>query len=157
MRLTVLVTVANDRHHRHNHRDLRHRPCRLRRSLSHIRHHMPRQIPRLAQLPGFVNMLRDLPDDISDLTDARKIAANIAQDLRAAMVNDPLFGGKGTALDPGVLLTPSDGYRARISVISMIGLSSDEQRQSFVNQLQMALLRGSNATRPAPGRCEAGW
>jgi hypothetical protein len=90
-------------------------------------------------LPGFVNMLSDLPDDISDLADARKIAGNIAQDLRAAMVNDPLFGGKGAALDPGVLLTPSDGYKARVSVISMIGLSSDEQRQSFVNQLQMAL------------------
>ena len=61
-------------------------------------------------LPGFVEMLGDLPDDISDLADAHKIAANIAQDLRAAMVNDPLFGGKGTALDPGVLLTPSEGY-----------------------------------------------
>ena len=49
------------------------------------------------------------------------------------------FGGAGTPVDPGVLLTPSDGYRARVSVISMIGLPSDEQRQSFVNQLQMAL------------------
>ena len=106
-------------------------------------------------LPGFVEMLGDLPDDISDLADAHKIAANIAQDLRAAMVNDPLFGGKGTALDPGVLLTPSDGYRARVSVISMIGLSSDEQRQSFVNQLQMALFawikRNPAGTRPLRG------
>src|SRR6201999_2723012 len=48
-------------------------------------------------------------------------------------------GGAGTPLDPGVLLTPSPGRRARVSVISMIGLSSEEQRQSFVNQLQMAL------------------
>jgi hypothetical protein len=106
-------------------------------------------------LPGFVEMLSDLPDDISDLADARKIAANIAQDLRAAMVNDPLFGGKGTALDPGVLLTPSQGYRARVSVISMIGLSSDEQRQSFVNQLQMALFawikRNPAGARPLRG------
>lgn len=90
-------------------------------------------------LGGFVDMLSELPDDVSDLTDARKIAANLAEDLRAAMVNDPLFGGAGTPLDPGVLLTPSDGCRARVSVISMIGLSSEEQRQSFVNQLQMAL------------------
>ena len=100
-------------------------------------------------------MLSDLPDDISDLADAPKIAANIAQDLRAAMVNDPLFGGKGTALDPGVLLTPSDGYRARVSVISMIGLSADEQRQSFVNQLQMALFawikRNPAGARPLRG------
>jgi DNA helicase HerA-like ATPase len=71
------------------------------------------------------------------------------------MVNDPLFGGKGTALDPGVLLLPSDGYRARVSVISMIGLSSDEQRQSFVNQLQMALFawikRNPAGARPLRG------
>ncbi|AFM15652.1 putative ATPase [Mycolicibacterium chubuense NBB4] len=90
-------------------------------------------------LPGFVDMLADLPDDTSNLADARKIAGSLAQDLRAAMVNDPLFGGAGAPVDPGVLLTPSDGYRARVSVISMIGLSSDEQRQGFVNQLQMAL------------------
>jgi hypothetical protein len=90
-------------------------------------------------LSGFVEMLSDLPDDASDLADAHKIAANLAEDLRAAMVNDKMFGGTGTPLDPGVLLTPSPGRRARVSVISMVGLSSDEQRQSFVNQLQMAL------------------
>ena len=55
------------------------------------------------------------------------------------MVNDPLFGGDGAPLDPGVLLTPPPGKRARVSVISLVGLPSDEQRQSFVNQLQMAL------------------
>jgi DNA helicase HerA-like ATPase len=38
-----------------------------------------------------------------------------------------------------VLLTPPPGKRARVSVISFVGLSSNEQRQSFVNQLQMAL------------------
>ncbi|HEY6646109.1 MAG TPA: DUF87 domain-containing protein [Mycobacterium sp.] len=90
-------------------------------------------------LSGFVEMLSDLPDDASDLADAHKIAANLAEDLRAAMVNDKMFGGAGTPLDPGVLLMPSPGRRARVSVISMIGLSSEEQRQSFVNQLQMAL------------------
>jgi hypothetical protein len=90
-------------------------------------------------LSGFVEMLTDLPDDASDLADAHKIAANLAEDLRAAMVNDKMFGGTGAPLDPGVLLTPSPGRRARVSVISLVGLSSDEQRQSFVNQLQMAL------------------
>ena len=38
-----------------------------------------------------------------------------------------------------MLLTPPPGKRARVSVISLVGLPSDEQRQSFVNQLQMAL------------------
>ncbi|MCV7281725.1 DUF87 domain-containing protein [Mycolicibacterium flavescens] len=90
-------------------------------------------------LAGFIGVLNDLPDDASGLADARKIASDLGQNLRASMVNDPLFGGAGTPVDPAVLLTPSPGYRARVSVISMIGLPSDEQRQGFVNQLQMAL------------------
>jgi hypothetical protein len=90
-------------------------------------------------LGGFVDILDDPPDDLSGLADARKIASDLSQNLRASMVNDPLFGGRGTPVDPAVLLTPSDGHRARVSVVSMIGLSSDEQRQGFVNQLQMAL------------------
>jgi DNA helicase HerA-like ATPase len=38
-----------------------------------------------------------------------------------------------------VLLTPPPGKRARVSVVSFVGLASDEQRQGFVNQLQLAL------------------
>jgi hypothetical protein len=55
------------------------------------------------------------------------------------MDNDPLFGGDGTPADPGTLLTPSPGKRARISVVSLIGLPADGARQGFVNQLQMGL------------------
>jgi hypothetical protein len=62
----------------------------------------------------------------------------MAQTLIAATVNDPLFGGEGEPVDPGVLLMPSSGKTARVSVISLIGLPNDDQRQSFVNQLQMA-------------------
>jgi hypothetical protein len=90
-------------------------------------------------LRGFIDMLAELPHGISDLSKADDIASELAQNLRAAMINDSMFGGAGTPVDPGVLLTPSAGYRARVSVISMIGLPSDEQRQGFVNQLQMAL------------------
>ena len=73
------------------------------------------------------------------MTKGEKIAAEMAETLTAAMVNDPLFGGDGAPVDPGVLLTPAPGKRARVSVISFVGLHSDEQRQGFVNQLQMAL------------------
>ncbi|GLX00618.1 ATP-binding protein [Microtetraspora sp. NBRC 16547] len=90
-------------------------------------------------LKGLIELLSDLPDGVSDLDGGAKIAADLAQTLTAAMVNDPMFGGQGTPVDPGLLLTPPDGKRARISVISFIGLQGDEQRQSFVNQLQMAL------------------
>lgn len=91
------------------------------------------------RLQGLIDTLADLPDGIIDLADADKIGAGLAQALTATMVNDPLFGGTGTPVDPGLLLTPAAGKRARVSVISLIGLPSDQARQSFVNQLQMAL------------------
>ncbi|MFI5956688.1 helicase HerA domain-containing protein [Cryptosporangium sp. NPDC051539] len=90
-------------------------------------------------LREFIGVLAAFPEDASRLENADKIAADLAQDLNAAVVNDPLFGGAGAPVDPGVLLTPAPGKRARVSVISLVGLPSDEQRQSFVNQLQMAL------------------
>ncbi|WP_249715055.1 helicase HerA domain-containing protein [Rhizomonospora bruguierae] len=90
-------------------------------------------------LSGFVDLLSDLPAGAASLGRARELAADMSETLRAAMVNDPMFGGAGETLDPAVLLTPPPGKRARISVISLIGLPNDEHRQSFVNQLQMAL------------------
>ncbi|MBQ1018682.1 ATP-binding protein [Micromonospora sp. D93] len=90
-------------------------------------------------LPGFTDFLTDLPEGVSRLARAGKLAEELAEALKAAMVTDPLFGGVGAPADPGLLLTPSPGRRARVSVISFVGLTSDQERQSFVNQLQMAL------------------
>ncbi|MGC7097578.1 helicase HerA domain-containing protein [Amycolatopsis lurida] len=90
-------------------------------------------------LPALIELLGDLPEDVSNLNGAPRIAADLAEVLKAAMVNDPLLAGTGTAVDPGSLLTPSPGKRARVSVISFIGLPAEEQRQNFVNQLQMEL------------------
>ena len=92
-----------------------------------------------SRLPGLIDTLGDLPDGLIDIDGADKIGLGLSQTLTAAMVNDPLFGGEGTPMDPGLLLTPAAGKRARVSVISLIGLPSDDARQSFVNQLQMAL------------------
>ncbi len=94
------------------------------------------------ELGDFVQVLAALPEGVRGLENiptARKLAAQMSENLAAAMLVDPLFGGAGTPLDPGELLTPSDGHRARVSVISFVGLPSDQQRQTFVNQLQMAL------------------
>jgi hypothetical protein len=91
------------------------------------------------ELREFLTFLSDLPDGVSNLANAGKLARDISQTLIAVTVNDPLFGGDGEAADPGLLLTPSKGKNARISVISFIGLPNNDQRQSFVNQLQMAL------------------
>ncbi|WBB81072.1 DUF87 domain-containing protein [Micromonospora sp. WMMD882] len=90
-------------------------------------------------LPGFTDFLAELPDGVSRMARADKLAHEAAETLKAAMVTDPLFGGVGTPADPGTLLTPTPGRRARVSVVSFVGLTSDQQRQSFVNQLQMAL------------------
>ncbi|GAA3744590.1 DUF87 domain-containing protein [Plantactinospora mayteni] len=90
-------------------------------------------------LREFTEVLNDLPDGVSQLDGALKLAASMAQLLKAAQINDPLFGGTGTPVDPGELFTPEPGRRARVSVISFVGLPEDHQRQSFVNQLQLAL------------------
>jgi hypothetical protein len=90
-------------------------------------------------LRGFTKVLADLPDGVSSMSNARELAVQLSQNLRAAMVMDPMFGGAGAPVDPGTLLSPSDGYRARLSVISMIGLSEGSQQEAFVNQLQMGL------------------
>ncbi|CAN5865741.1 DUF87 domain-containing protein [soil metagenome] len=92
-----------------------------------------------SSLKGFIDLLAELPDHASSMPNAQDLAAELSQNLRAATINDPMFGGTGASADPGALLTPSDGFRARVSVISMIGLTSEQQREGFVNQLQMAL------------------
>lgn len=92
-----------------------------------------------AGLDAFLELLTDLPSDVVNLDKAPEIAHSMAQTLHAARINDSLFGGTGTALDPAELLTPESGKVARISVVSLIGLPDAVQRQSFVNQLQMAL------------------
>ncbi len=90
-------------------------------------------------LKGFLGYLSALPEGVSRLASGERLAADIAQTLLAETVNDPMLGGTGEAVDPSVLLQPARGQRARISVISLVGLPNDEQRQHFVNQLQMAL------------------
>ncbi|HJP73109.1 MAG TPA: DUF87 domain-containing protein [Pseudonocardiaceae bacterium] len=90
-------------------------------------------------LPGLIEVLADLPDGVSTLNEGRRIAADLAEILKAAMINDPLLAGDAATVDPGLLLTPDEGKRARVSVISFVGLPGEEQRQNFVNQLQMEL------------------
>jgi len=90
-------------------------------------------------LGAFIDLLSNLPEHVSEQTKGPQIAADLADRLRAARTTDPLFAGSGEPADPGMLLTPPPGKRARISVISRVGMASDEQWHGFVNQLQMAL------------------
>ncbi|AYF77639.1 DUF87 domain-containing protein [Nocardia yunnanensis] len=91
------------------------------------------------ELNDYVDLLGNLPQGVSTVRNAAHLAVGMADELHAAMINDPVFGGVGERLDPGALLTPAAGKRARISVISCIGLPTDDQRRTFVNQLQLAL------------------
>ncbi|AXX32505.1 hypothetical protein APASM_5140 [Actinosynnema pretiosum subsp. pretiosum] len=87
----------------------------------------------------FVAFLHDLPEGASTMRDATRLAPELADGLHAAIITDPLFGGSGHRLDPGELLRPAPGARARVSVISCVGLPTDGQRQAFAHQLQQAL------------------
>lgn len=125
------------------------------------RNHLARAVLRQAvshyartgrsDLREFIDLLDDLPDTASDIANAPKIAAELAQILRATAVTDTLFGGSGVPVDPRILLTPPEGRRARVSVISFVGLPDDEAKQGFVHQLQVALF-GWIKRNPAAGR-----
>ncbi|WOX13527.1 ATP-binding protein [Streptomyces sp. N50] len=88
-------------------------------------------------LAGFVELLAEPPSDIVNSRTSR-FAVQMADTLEAAMETDPLFGESGAPADPGMLLIPSPGKTARISVISFIGLSGDGPAQ-FVSRLQATL------------------
>lgn len=87
------------------------------------------------ELGAFIDLLSDLPNGVTDMANARAMAGEMAETLKATMINDRLFAGAGDPVDPALLLTPAP----RVSVISFVGLTSEEQRQSFVSQLQMEL------------------
>jgi Helicase HerA, central domain len=87
----------------------------------------------------FIDLLSALPEHVTEIAKGPLLAAELADRMRAVRATDPLFGGAGEPADPDTLLTPPPGKRARISVISSVGMASLEQWQGFVNQLQMAL------------------
>ena len=89
------------------------------------------------KLEDLIELLSDLPDGVSQIGNASKLAAGIADQLRAAIATNPLIQSRGPSLDARLLFEGSN--RTRISIISFVGLPSDEARQSFVNQLNMSL------------------
>jgi hypothetical protein len=78
-------------------------------------------------------------EGVSKIGKATKRAADMADQLLAAIATNPLLTTRGTPLDPQVLFGDDTQGKTRISLINFSGLSSDESRQLFVNQLQMAL------------------
>ncbi|MCJ2136006.1 ATP-binding protein [Methylobacterium sp. J-026] len=94
---------------------------------------------RGGKLGDLIALLADLPDGISDIGNAAKHAAGMADQLRAAIATNPLLKVEGTVLDPRHLFFGPDPARTRISVINLSGLASEAAREDFVNRLQMTL------------------
>jgi hypothetical protein len=102
------------------------------------------------KLEDLIELLSDLPDGVSQIGNASKLAAGIADQLRAAIATNPLIQSRGPSLDARLLFEGS--IQTRISIISFIGLPSDEARQSFVNQLNMSLFTWIKRNPSATGR-----
>jgi len=99
-------------------------------------------------LDDLISLLSELPEQASMIGDAQKLAGEIANQLLAAVATNPLLKSSGPSLDPKRLFY-GESDKTRISVINLAGLASDSAKQSFVNQLQMALFTWIK-TNPSP-------
>jgi hypothetical protein len=93
---------------------------------------------RSGALTNLIALLAELPDNVSEDSNAQKLASEIADQLRAAIAMNPLLKSIGEPLDPKTLFEGPSG-KTRVSVINLAGLASEEARDSFVNRLQMSL------------------
>jgi hypothetical protein len=75
-------------------------------------------------------LLAELPDNVSEDSNAQKLGGEIADQLRAAIAMNPLLKSVGEPLDPKTLFEGATG-KTRVSVINLAGLASDEARNSF--------------------------
>jgi hypothetical protein len=103
-------------------------------------------------LPELTAILTDLPPSAGiGLANERKLAAQMADTLRAEVETNPLLRSAGAAMDPGTLFGLDRPERTRISVVSLVGLPGVEAQRSFVNQLAMTLFGWIKANpNPAP-------
>jgi hypothetical protein len=102
-------------------------------------------------LVHLIALLAELPDDVSQDSNAQKLAREIADQLRAAIATNPLLKAVGEPLDPKTLFRSVNG-KTRVSVINLSGLADGDARDSFVNRLQMALFTFIKKS-PNPSGC----
>ena len=93
------------------------------------------------KLSDLIELLSDLPVEAGgDISDAGKKAQEMADDLKAAKLKDPLLRQSGSVLDPAILLgLNNQSNKTRISIINFVGLPSIGSQQQFLNQLFMTL------------------
>ena len=90
-------------------------------------------------LAAMTALLADLPDGASDISHADRLAARMADELKAAVATNPLLKTSGPVVDPKLLFFARNSSKTRISVINLSGLASDEAKEDFVNRLHMTL------------------
>jgi hypothetical protein len=95
---------------------------------------------RGGNIRDFVRFLREPPDDVIEPYEkGDKIARDLSELLHAEIENDPLVGGSGTPLDPALLFRAGTPGKTRVSVLSLVGLPSYDQKRRFVDQLAATL------------------
>jgi hypothetical protein len=113
-----------------------------------------RRLVEESALRGVSSIVLDLTGDLARLGDAwpspptgwvpgdAELAREYAAGTDVVVWTPGLPDGRpldAGSIDPGELLTPVSGLRARVSVVSLAGLPTDEARQVFVRQLQLAI------------------
>jgi hypothetical protein len=107
----------------------------LKAALKYFATHQP------GSLADFAEFLADLPPEAgAGISKAPQLALQMANLLKAAMVNNKLLHQQGMALDPAILLGLGSDYgKTRVSVVNLVGLPTLGEQQQFLNQLAMAL------------------
>ena len=88
-------------------------------------------------LNTLIALLEELPEGTSRVRNAAKLAAEMADTLKAVLATQPLLQAEGVPLDPATLFAGAPG-KTRVSVVNLAGLA-DDARDAFVNRLQMTL------------------
>ncbi len=107
---------------------------------------------RGGSIKDLVALLREPPDDVTEPYEkGDKLARELSELLHAEIQNDPLIGGTGTPLDPSLLFRASDPSKTRVSVLSLVGLPSYDQKRRFVDQLASTLFSWIKKNPAPPG------
>lgn len=118
------------------------------RSLQYFALHFPN-----GGIRSYVDLLSSLPPEAGlGVKQERKYAEEMADSLRIEMAKNPLMRSEGTPLDPATLFGDDrKRSRTRISVISFLGLPTDDMQSSFLNQMAMLLFSWIKKNPNPPG------
>ena len=106
------------------------------------------------ELGAFIDLLGDLPNGVTDMAKARAMAGEMAETLKATIINDPLFAGAGgSPPTPALLLTPTPGEEGADLGDQLRGPALRRAAAGFREPAaESRASPGSNATRRGTGR-----